>query len=1814
MLCNSNKKLFVGIFACFSIFVSALFFNTSSAHAVTLSKYGSVICFGNNYRNPLRAWRYQRSGSWAYCATPSESSFDGSSASCSSTEWNNDSAKLVMAVGPGGPYERFSFDWDEFRDVVGKINDNSRNLNGCHNDDWTYGIIMDTGLVGDNTTLRYMGVHLALGVVTGYMPNSLNTATNYYGQRKKVNELYNAIISWFNGEPEKKNDVLTNYKAYRTTGCSPSASQFYSWLEYDPPAPKEGTCAKRYRLENADGTWGGWTNETSTSVTIGGTCSYSKTVTNYRGGSANGSAGSASCTVSSESGCTASVSLYRNTFALTVNKNDTHIASVSGAGTYRWGQSVSIGATAKSGHGFSSWSKTSGSGTIASTTSASTTFTMDKSAATVYADGYGYSHTLKYDGNGCSTNVPSTQSVTNTNKNHTFTISSTQPTASSGYSFLGWATSSTATSVGYSPGGTISVGQDATVTLYAVCQSEATFTASVGTPVSNSDTNIKSQSGRDILGDGSTTSYKLKTTTTLKRTNSIPNKAVSKYSISSASQPTTAGTNSNSLGNNETQSIADSATFTQAVGTSGNHYFYFTYEDKIKYVQSTKGTATLDKKNNYVTIYNPQYATFTCSVDASSTNMTGSASTMFRGTGYDDMDYNITATFNIKRTNSSPTSAVSRYEYSTSNQYPTAPSRETAELSNNSVTTIPVKIEFKLQQGAAAVEKCFSLKFDNRVGYIGTNRLTTPFDTREFNGTCQICPKVYNPVRRVAVFSGSISAANSTGLSGTTGSRVGNGLHSRYILTPTYTIKRTNNSPTWGVTSRYAYVDSGSSYPSSPTDTTKALTNNQTDTKTPSGKTVNVDIDGTATQCFYLSYDDQVEYLDSDINSRQFGGKKSECYTFTNPHQEYLAHYSATTDGVVDAHDRLNRSNSNRTGILDNQSRITGTSTDTDGSFQDNFPADDKYTATFTHVIKRTDANASSTAGTVYYVASANTKWTVQYCEDAACDADTYSDYKATQDRNSSTVKVSGQSNLEAGATDTITTKPVWTLNASNKGKYIYTCQRIKFNTITKYNTATNTSDRDSYVDNIVERTNAYSTPICVTIKNPLWYNNIVKSYENHFIDVDGQTGSVVVTGARSTGGVTYETTELDADFLFNHSLARHDNYNVSGRNTSNFDETDSWVHFYQPSIYNNNNYSVSTKMWGNERLPGTRNSATLINPIKNTTSTVNGYEVSLNARSKSDGNTWDSNSANGRTKTTFTNSPTGDYSLLAGQTKNFSHSTYNTRAAWRVQYKNVYRQETYTGWAANKSQTEFYDRTEKVSKKARYCILDNGTDRDCTLNDAAVTPTTRDSADPTVYSVTRPYHYIITDVKPSSKPSTTTYYGQEFSKTFNIDVARPTSTYNYITDMRDHRAFIIEYKIPAGADINSINNAILGGTTGYSGNVSNDICSGFYTSKLSSIYGCSVLEDGGTKITPKTNNPNNNYVYGAESYRLSYTTGSIKVPKLNLGDKYCVALAIAKYSSSSNDWYISKSACSNVSKRPMVHVLGGDVRGSGTVSGSITEYDGKKYGSWSDFIVSSSKETTGFGSSASLASGVTSSDSSLMCKISKLTIANEQCLDNPLSTELGSVNIPITETTETMLKKMQDYYIVAGDDRDENGCDSVSCLIETNNVTASTFTNRGLRAPDNFISSKPIILYSSGSIDINTNIMIEPGHVYNDGITPQIIIIAENNIRVGENVTRIDAWIVAGGRFISCIEGGNDRETLSADNCDKQLVVKGAITAESIEMNRTYGGDPNAASTVLLPAEKIYYSPMTLIYAAREATRNAEPQTTYLNEISPRY
>lgn len=148
-------------------------------------------------------------------------------------------------------------------------------------------------------------------------------------------------------------------------------------------------CTARYKLQNADGSY----PSSYTTVTVnpaaeyGSICSYTTTQN-----SSQYTNQSAQATVTGPTVLTVGTDgqVPRRTYSLTVAENSSYLSNPTGSGTYRWGQTVTIGVTKTANetcysYSAPTWSRTSGSGTLNSTSGTSVSFTMGTSNATVTA-------------------------------------------------------------------------------------------------------------------------------------------------------------------------------------------------------------------------------------------------------------------------------------------------------------------------------------------------------------------------------------------------------------------------------------------------------------------------------------------------------------------------------------------------------------------------------------------------------------------------------------------------------------------------------------------------------------------------------------------------------------------------------------------------------------------------------------------------------------------------------------------------------------------------------------------------------------------------------------------------------------------------------------------------------------------------------------------------------------------------------------------------------------------------------------------------------------------------------------------------------------------------------------------------------------------------------------------------------------------------------------------------------------------------------------------------------------------------------------
>ena len=208
-------------------------------------------------------------------------------------------------------------------------------------------------------------------------------------------------------------------------------------------------CTARYKLQNADGSYpDDFTTVTvSDAIEYGEVCSYTtdQDSSQYTNQSASATVtGPTTLTVGSNG------QVPRRTYSLTVAENSSYLSNPTGSGTYRWGQTVTIGVTKTANetcysYSTPTWSRTSGSGTLNSTSGTSVTFTMGTSNATVTATNSrsNVNQTITFRTSGGASSI--TLNGTSRTNGQTMSIAcgtyNLSGSFSSGYEFSSWSNS-----------------------------------------------------------------------------------------------------------------------------------------------------------------------------------------------------------------------------------------------------------------------------------------------------------------------------------------------------------------------------------------------------------------------------------------------------------------------------------------------------------------------------------------------------------------------------------------------------------------------------------------------------------------------------------------------------------------------------------------------------------------------------------------------------------------------------------------------------------------------------------------------------------------------------------------------------------------------------------------------------------------------------------------------------------------------------------------------------------------------------------------------------------------------------------------------------------------------------------------------------------------------------------------------------------------------------------------------------------------------------------------------------------------------------
>ncbi len=404
--------------------------------------------------------------------------------------------------------------------------------------------------------------------------------------------------------------------------------------------------------------------------------------------------------------------------------------------------------------------------------------------------------------------------------------------------------------------------------------------------------------------------------------------------------------------------------------------------------------------------------------------------------------------------------------------------------------------------------------------------------------------------------------------------------------------------------------------------------------------------------------------------------------------------------------------------------------------------------------------------------------------------------------------------------------------------------------------------------------------------------------------------------------------------------------------------------------------------------------------------------------------------------------------------------------------------------------------------------------------------------------------------------------------------------------------------------------------------------------------------------------------------------------------------------------WNVSNASCRTIAKKPTFQVWNGSVYTEGEVHTSITKkkvgagmgpFDGsgtRIFGSWADYGLYVGKENKTMASGAMLGySGYTLTSptgkpsGTSVQDLSPQTIANTS---NPTGQSGVNANpsygMNLLRLTSRYKDKAQTFA------QTENKTGSQAKIISAQTGMHFVYYNGTLHTKDlgitynGFPNANAVTKHSNGDITIglgdgvndNTMVIYATGDVVIDGniclgnscgddatklanyksnpkiksasALPQVLIFA-NNISIAENVTRVDAWLIANEGTINTCAGHSVNNVVARDakqdyvnfggNCDKTLVVNGPVYAHHMELLRTAGAnhgygdslsdnlagnDPRERSLgstrnrtdakrgSSAPAEIFNLRADAYIWAYNQAQRYSEAVVTYTRELAPRY
>lgn len=366
-----------------------------------------------------------------------------------------------------------------------------------------------------------------------------------------------------------------------------------------------------------------------------------------------------------------------------------------------------------------------------------------------------------------------------------------------------------------------------------------------------------------------------------------------------------------------------------------------------------------------------------------------------------------------------------------------------------------------------------------------------------------------------------------------------------------------------------------------------------------------------------------------------------------------------------------------------------------------------------------------------------------------------------------------------------------------------------------------------------------------------------------------------------------------------------------------------------------------------------------------------------------------------------------------------------------------------------------------------------------------------------------------------------------------------------------------------------------------------------------------------------------------------------------SVGTRVCYLMSVDNYTARYNGasannwqeydsrWLHSDMSCVTVAKKPKVQILGGDLLVGRRIAGvpaapvasnvatstSYTNAD-KLFGSWGEYGIAATGTVTRMASGSGNATGYAAPSAFNLCDVSLLTFTNQRAASGSLGPMCDSTKIGQYAFGSAMPNIASRFSTVGAPAL--SGTVNISSVINGASANSRIYTSNAgsltLTGGSPINAGKWIVINAPNTdVTISGNINYTTDTLRSMSDIPQVVIIARN-ITIAENVTNVDAWLVAygapaaggsltNGVISTCNVAFSD---LTSSKCGTRLTVNGPVLANRLVMLRTAGAGPgNQAGE---PGEVFNLRPDAYLWVANQSANSGRVTSVETTELPPRF